>query len=271
MVAGAAGTGKSALLRAFASRVTEQGARSVYATGSRAEMTLPLALLSQLLRDAPLKGAVWQSALGLLREYVASVTRASPQAERVEQANFQIIDTLCTALLEFSAHSASTAGRTEDGPKTTTSAATTRPGTTRGSSATGKPAPTSTSTPGPRSSGMPRSQAAHPPMTRPRPVLGRPQATPPAPGPATGTIHPARHARPAWTMPPLREPAPARRPAPRLPQPVGNLVPRIRTAITRQAITVHTADGQTGDHHPRLMHTDCHRRHPDGTTTRTAR
>ena len=45
----------------------------------------------------------------------------------------------------------------------------------------------------------------------------------------------------------------------------------IRTAITRQAITVRTADGQTGDHHPRLMHTDCHRRHPDGTTARTAR
>ena len=45
----------------------------------------------------------------------------------------------------------------------------------------------------------------------------------------------------------------------------------IRTAITRQAITVHTADGQTGDHHPRLMHTGCHRRHPDGTTARTAR
>ncbi len=45
----------------------------------------------------------------------------------------------------------------------------------------------------------------------------------------------------------------------------------IRAAITRQAITVHTADGQTGDHHPRLMHTDCHRRHPDGTTDRTAR
>src|SRR6266851_738334 len=45
----------------------------------------------------------------------------------------------------------------------------------------------------------------------------------------------------------------------------------IRTAITREAITVHTADGQTGDHHPRLMHTDCHRRHPDGTAARTAR
>jgi len=45
----------------------------------------------------------------------------------------------------------------------------------------------------------------------------------------------------------------------------------IRTAITREAITVRTADGQTGDHHPRLMHTDCHRRHPDGTAARTAR
>jgi RNA-directed DNA polymerase len=42
-----------------------------------------------------------------------------------------------------------------------------------------------------------------------------------------------------------------------------------RTAITRQVITVQTADGQTGDHHPRLMHTDCHRRHPDAAAART--
>ena len=42
----------------------------------------------------------------------------------------------------------------------------------------------------------------------------------------------------------------------------------IRTAITRQAITVQTADGRTGDHH-RLMHADCHRRHPDGTAADT--
>jgi hypothetical protein len=31
----------------------------------------------------------------------------------------------------------------------------------------------------------------------------------------------------------------------------------IRTAITRQAITVQTADGRTGDQ-PRLIHTSCH-------------
>ena len=133
-----------------------------------------------------------------------------------------------------------------------------------------KPAPTSTNTPGPRSPGTPRSRAAHPPMTRPSPSTG------PTAGNATGG-----RPRP-WHHPPSAPCAPSVDGAPsagntsctptshQIPPASGKPGSASSAPRSPEAITVHTADGKTGDLHPRLMHTDCHRRHPDGTTARTA-
>jgi hypothetical protein len=58
------------------------------------------------------------------------------------------------------------------GSRPGTSACSTSPGRTAGCSATATAAPTSPSSPGPRSSGMSRSAAEHPQMTPPRPSTG---------------------------------------------------------------------------------------------------
>ena len=117
---------------------------------------------------------------------------------------------------------AGTPGRAGNGSPPATSARTTRTGATGGSSATGKPGPTSTSTPGRRSSGTRRSPAG----TRPT-ILPSPSTGPTGGGtetPATGPVLADRPAGPGRAVPAMQGTAAVHRPHSRLPQPVGDLV-----------------------------------------------
>ncbi|WP_326564139.1 AAA family ATPase [Micromonospora peucetia] len=57
VLTGPVGSGKTTLLQAFARRACESGARFLGASASRAERTVPLEVIRQLLRVAPLSGA----------------------------------------------------------------------------------------------------------------------------------------------------------------------------------------------------------------------
>ncbi|MCA2219075.1 helix-turn-helix transcriptional regulator [Jidongwangia harbinensis] len=64
-LAGTVGTGKSLLLNTFAGQAVATGALTLVGYGSRAERDLPLGLMSQLLRDAPLSLPVRERLRGL--------------------------------------------------------------------------------------------------------------------------------------------------------------------------------------------------------------
>ncbi|GAB3823518.1 AAA family ATPase [Dactylosporangium cerinum] len=98
-VTGTVGAGKSELLKMFAERVVDLGALAIQASGSRAERELPLGLLNQLLRDAPLPTDERDRAMNLLYEGARS---AMQSGEGVGQIDAQIVHALCTVLLELS-------------------------------------------------------------------------------------------------------------------------------------------------------------------------
>ncbi|WP_424529411.1 LuxR C-terminal-related transcriptional regulator [Sphaerisporangium viridialbum] len=102
MVTGAIATGKSELLYAFTERAFDHGALPLTATGSRAESGLPLGVLSQLVHGAPLTEEQRAATLGLLHEGARSQMSNDPRAEAIEHVDVQIVDALCTVLLELS-------------------------------------------------------------------------------------------------------------------------------------------------------------------------
>lgn len=102
MVTGAIATGKSELLYAFTGRAFDQGALPLTATGSPAENGLPLGVLSQLLHGAPLTDEQRTSTMNLLHEGVRSQMSNDSRGEAIEHVDVQIVDALCSVLLELS-------------------------------------------------------------------------------------------------------------------------------------------------------------------------
>jgi DNA-binding CsgD family transcriptional regulator len=102
LVSGTVATGKSELLHLFAERAIALGALAVTATGSRVERDLPLGVLGQLIRDAPLVAEERERALALLDEGARAVLSPDFQAETLQQVDAQIVHALCTVLLELS-------------------------------------------------------------------------------------------------------------------------------------------------------------------------
>src|SRR3954447_10148797 len=166
---------------------------------------------------------------------------------------------------------AGTPTRVDGGSRTATSAPSTPPGPTGGSSATAPAAPTSTATPGHRSSGTHRSRQVLTRRSCPGPLLGRPEAQEqtPAAGPVLGTAY----SRPTRTLPGLRAAAAAHRPATRLPQPVGAVVPH-----GAQGLDPPRSDPRQPPDDPpsraHLLHPQPHQRaqqdHPDNRRSRAA-
>ncbi|WP_344316266.1 AAA family ATPase [Acrocarpospora pleiomorpha] len=101
MVTGAVATGKSELLYAIAERAFDQGALPLTATGSPAESGLPLGVLSQLLHQAPLLDQQRVTTSGLLHEGARSQLSRDPGTESIEHVDVQIVDALCTVLLDL--------------------------------------------------------------------------------------------------------------------------------------------------------------------------
>jgi DNA-binding CsgD family transcriptional regulator len=102
MVTGAIATGKSELLYAFSEQAFEHGALPLTATGSLAESGLPLGVLAQLLHHAPLTEERRARTMNLLHEGMSSQLSIDPQAEAIGHMDVQIVDALCSALLELS-------------------------------------------------------------------------------------------------------------------------------------------------------------------------
>jgi DNA-binding CsgD family transcriptional regulator len=100
MVTGTVGTGKSEVLHTLADHAVELGALAVTATGSRAERDLPLALLSQLFHDAPLRHQERDRALNLLHEGTVAALAAESRDD-TDHIDVQTVHALCTILLEL--------------------------------------------------------------------------------------------------------------------------------------------------------------------------
>ncbi|MFG1710005.1 AAA family ATPase [Nonomuraea sp. M3C6] len=98
VVTGAIATGKSHLLYGLTEHAFEHGALALTATGSRAERDLPLGVLSQLVRNTPMMEQHRAVTLGLLQEGA----RAELAGETLDHVDVQIVDALCTVLLELS-------------------------------------------------------------------------------------------------------------------------------------------------------------------------
>ncbi|MEV0199597.1 AAA family ATPase [Nonomuraea sp. NPDC050691] len=101
LVTGAIATGKSRLLYGFADEAFEHGALPLSAMGSRAERDLPLGVLSQLLHNAPMTEEHRATTLSLLHEGARTHLASDPRADVIEHVDVQIVDALCTVLLEL--------------------------------------------------------------------------------------------------------------------------------------------------------------------------
>ncbi|WP_283133065.1 helix-turn-helix transcriptional regulator [Rhizohabitans arisaemae] len=101
LVSGVAATGKSALLQAFTDHALQVGAVTVTAITSRMERCLPLGVIGQLIRDAPLIGEERTRALALLDDGVRSVMSLPWEHETEQQIEPQVVHLLCSILLEL--------------------------------------------------------------------------------------------------------------------------------------------------------------------------
>ncbi|NUW34792.1 AAA family ATPase [Nonomuraea sp. SMC257] len=101
VVTGAIATGKSRLLYGFADEAFEHGALPLSAMGSRAERDLPLGVLAQLLHNAPMTEEHRATMLSLLHEGARTHLASDPRADAIEHVDVQIVDALCTVLLEL--------------------------------------------------------------------------------------------------------------------------------------------------------------------------
>ncbi|MFC4057162.1 ATP-binding protein [Planomonospora corallina] len=102
LVTGTVATGKSVLLGSFAEEAAVLGALPITAMGSRLERDLPLGVLGQLVRDAPLTPEERTRALALLDEGVRSIVTAEWRSDSSPQIDAQLVHALCTVLLELS-------------------------------------------------------------------------------------------------------------------------------------------------------------------------
>ncbi|MBG0813184.1 AAA family ATPase [Planomonospora sp. ID82291] len=98
VVTGPIAAGKSRLLDGLTEHAFDHGALPLTATGSRAERDLPLGVLSQLVRNTPMPEEHRATTLSLLREGA----RARLAGETPDHVDVQIVDALCTVLLELS-------------------------------------------------------------------------------------------------------------------------------------------------------------------------
>ncbi|GIH96794.1 AAA family ATPase [Planobispora siamensis] len=98
MVTGPIATGKSRLLDGLTEHAFDHGALPLTATGSRAERDLPLGVLSQLVHNTPMPEEHRATTLSLLQEGA----RAQLAGETLDHMDVQIVDALCTVLLELS-------------------------------------------------------------------------------------------------------------------------------------------------------------------------
>lgn len=102
LVTGTVATGKSELLHVFAEQAIDLGALAVTATGSRVERDLPLGVLGQLIRDAPLVAEERGRALELLEEGARTVAAPTFRPDALQQVGAQVVHALCAVLLELS-------------------------------------------------------------------------------------------------------------------------------------------------------------------------
>ncbi|GAA3166347.1 LuxR family transcriptional regulator [Planomonospora alba] len=102
LVTGTVATGKSELLHVFTEQALDLGALAITATGSRVERDLPLGVLGQLIRDAPLVAEERERALELLEEGARTVVAPTFRPDALQQVDAQVVHALCTVLLELS-------------------------------------------------------------------------------------------------------------------------------------------------------------------------
>ncbi|MEV4176754.1 AAA family ATPase [Nonomuraea sp. NPDC049709] len=98
VVTGAIATGKSHLLYGLTEHAFDHGALPLTATGSLAERDVPLGVLSQLVHNTPMMEQHRTVTLSLLQEGA----RAQLAGETLDHVDVQIVDALCTVLLELS-------------------------------------------------------------------------------------------------------------------------------------------------------------------------
>ncbi|GAA3966366.1 LuxR family transcriptional regulator [Actinomadura viridis] len=111
LIEGAAATGKTSLLQAFAHRAIESGATFLGASASRAERDLPLSAISQLFRDPALSDAQARQAERLLEDGALTATATATahgtangtghEFDAVVQVPAPILSRLSTILLEL--------------------------------------------------------------------------------------------------------------------------------------------------------------------------
>jgi DNA-binding CsgD family transcriptional regulator len=83
VIRGPVGSGKTALLRAFADRADVAGAAFLGAVASRAEKGLPLGVLGQLFRNGPLPPSVVAQAAALIEDRALAAVPGRPRLEAV--------------------------------------------------------------------------------------------------------------------------------------------------------------------------------------------
>ncbi|WAP57586.1 helix-turn-helix transcriptional regulator [Streptomyces sp. S465] len=101
LVTGAVACGKTSLLNTFARNVRDSGALFLHASASRAEQLLPLGVVTQLLRTAPLSPDQSRRGARLSAECMAD--RPDQDSETLEQQHARVIHEFCTLLLELTA------------------------------------------------------------------------------------------------------------------------------------------------------------------------
>ncbi|WP_169981592.1 LuxR family transcriptional regulator [Microbispora sp. H10836] len=101
IVGGPVATGKTALLNTLVEDALEHGALPLTATCSQAESGLALAVLSQILHNAPLTPEEEERTRNLLHEGARCAMSADPLADYVDQVDAHIVHALCMVLLEL--------------------------------------------------------------------------------------------------------------------------------------------------------------------------
>ncbi len=101
IVGGPVATGKTALLNTLVEDALEHGALPLTATCSQSESGLALAVLSQILHNAPLTPDEEERTRNLLHEGARCAMSADPLADYVDQVDAHIVHALCMVLLEL--------------------------------------------------------------------------------------------------------------------------------------------------------------------------
>jgi DNA-binding CsgD family transcriptional regulator len=102
-ISGSVASGKTLLLQTFEDQAVNSGAVVLTAVATRAEQTLPLSVVSQLLRNAAIPPELARHFAQLLDDGTRT-TWLDPTSEALEQATAPVLHGLCTDLLELSEH-----------------------------------------------------------------------------------------------------------------------------------------------------------------------